>query len=281
VKRTRQTQMMALAAGTAFGVLPLSVAQADLTVNGAVGLPLNPTAGLPAPNSVRVQADYFDLGDTTATAGGATGTVEFKFTGLHAAGRIGNFPLEINGGIERLKARGTVNAGGGVFTGGASETGTAFGAKYLIYSGRNNPLAPRVAIGGGYSKAMLRNAYAYLVVSKDFGDLTLGRVPITGHLGIRYDRIDIRPGDFNNANFQALSNYVSAYGGVEVPVTRTGEVAFVGELQSKRTAVNKAAYSASLRYRPRGQSFSGSIGYQRQGLGDGKGVFAQIGYNFG
>lgn len=278
--RTRRVSVAVLAAGTVFGVLPLSTARADLTINGAVGLPLNPTAQLPAPNSVRVQADYFDIGEATATTGGATGIVDFKFTGAHAAGRIGRFPLELNGGIERVKARGTVVTGAGAFAGSAAQSGVAFGAKFLVVGGRN-PLTPRVAIGAGYSKAMLRNTYVYIVASKDFGDLTLGKVPVVGHLGVRYDRVDIKPGDFDNAGFQALSNYFSVYGGVEVPVTRTGELTLVGELQSKRTSVGETAYSASVRYRPRGQSFSGSLGFQRQGLTGDNGIFAQLGYNFG
>jgi len=271
--------VVTLAATAALAMLPSS-ARADLTSNGAVGLPINPTAQLPASNSVRVQADYIDLGSTTATTGGVTGTVDFKQYGLHAAGRIGNIPLELNGGIERTKANGVVATGGGVFTGSATQSGLAFGAKYLIVNGRN-PLAANVAIGAGYSKANLRNSYAYIVASKNFGDVTLGRVPITGHLGVRYDRIDIKPGDFDNAGFQALSNYLSAYVGVEAPVTRTGDFGVVGEFQTKRTGVGKTAYSAAVRYRPSGQKFSGTIGFQRQGFTGDNGLFAQVGYNFG
>jgi hypothetical protein len=275
-----QKVVFAIAAGALSGILPLHMVRADLTSNGAVGLPINPTAELPAPNSVRVQADYIDLGSTTATTGGVTGTVDFKVIGAHVAGRIGSLPLELNAGIERTKAAGVVTTGGGVFTGSASQSGLAFGAKYRFLGGRN-PLAPQVALGAGYSKANLRNTYVYLVASKNFGDVTLGRVPITAHLGVRYDRIDIKPGDFDNAGFQALSNYVSAYGGVEVPVTRAGEFALVGELQSKRTAVGKTAYSAAVRYRPRNTSVSGTLGIQRQGFTGDNGLFAQIGYNFG
>ncbi len=39
-------------------------ARADLTLNGAVGLNLNPTAQIPLPGGVRVQGNFVDFGET-------------------------------------------------------------------------------------------------------------------------------------------------------------------------------------------------------------------------
>ncbi len=38
-------------------------ARADLNMTGEVGLPLNPTAQIPGQGGVRIQGDYWDLGD--------------------------------------------------------------------------------------------------------------------------------------------------------------------------------------------------------------------------
>lgn len=254
----------AVAATVALGTLSgaggtMGTARADLTLNGAVGLPLNPTAQIPLPGGVRVQGSYFDAGDV-----GGFGDV--KFYGLHAAGRIGS-RLELNGGVERLNGPGAL---GGDF----DRTGLALGAKYL-FTRETDPAGVRLAAGVGYSRALLRNVHAYVVGTKSLGNLTEGRTPITGHLGLRYDRFR-----FNTLGVNNRSSKASVYGGVEVPFTRTGDFAFVGEVQSKNTDGGGTPYSASVRYRRAGKGFSVSAGVQRQGLINDSGLFVQLGYSF-
>jgi len=236
-----------------------STARADLTLQGAVGLPLNPTAQIPSEGGVRVQADYFDLGEIAGD--------DLRYYGVHAAGRVAD-RFEINGGVSRLDAKG--------FLDGLDETGFDIGGKYL-FTRETDPAGVRLAVGAGYSRALLRNTYAYVVGTKSFGrGVTEDRFPITGHLGLRYDRFRVDQG-----GFVGKSNKASIYGGLEVPFTRTGDFAFVGELQSKNADGGQAPYSASLRYRPAGQGFSASIGFQRQGIIRDNGLFAQLGFTFG
>jgi hypothetical protein len=226
-----------------------SAAHADLTHQGAVGLPLNPTAQIPPPNSVRVQADYFDLGGNA------------DFIGLHGATRVGG-RLEINGGVSRLD-------NGGLF--GDDDTDFDIGAKYLFT--RESDAGVRLAAGVGHSRVFARNTYAYLVGTKSFGrGIAEGRAPITGHLGVRWDRF----------KFLGISDSkASVYGGIEVPFSRTGDLAFVGELQSKRFDGGRSPYSASIRYRQPGKGFSLSAGIQRIGITSDSEWFAQVGYTFG
>ena len=258
----KKTIKAAVAATVALGALSgaAGTARADLTLNGAVGLPLNPTAQIPLPGGVRVQGSYFDEGDV----GGGSGSV--KFYGLHAAGSIGS-RLEINGGVERLNGPGAL---GGDF----DRTGLALGAKYL-FTHETDPAGVRLAAGVGYSRALLKNVHAYVVATKSLGNLTEGRTPITGHLGLRYDRFRFDTLGINNRSSKA-----SVYGGVEIPFTRTGKFAFVGELQSKNADGGNTPYSASVRYRRAGKGFSVSAGVQRQGLINSSGFFAQLGYSF-
>jgi hypothetical protein len=256
-----------------------SAARADLSQNGAVGLPLNPTAQIPLPGGVRVQANYYDNGDIRFGGGNFGDT---KLFGLYAAGRIGN-RLEINGGIERLDADPSPSSN----TDELERTGIAIGAKYL-FTRETDPLGVRIAAGVGYSRALADNIHAYVVGTKSFGrGITAGRAPITGHLGLRYDRYK-----YDALNLDTESKKLSVYAGIEIPITRTGNFSFVGELQSKNHEYDgdqnliraKAPYSASIRYRPAGQGFSASIGVQRRGYpgsSDRSGIFAQLGYSFG
>lgn len=244
----------ALAATLVMGTA--QAAHADLTLNGAVGLPLNPTAQVPNLNGVRVQADYFDM----KTAG-----ANFKFYGLHAAGSPAE-NVEINGGVERL--RDPVGAGIG-------KTGIAIGAKYL-FTRETDPAGVRIAAGAGYSNALLRNAHGYVVASKYLGAITGERQPVIGHLGVRYDRFTIPGGG-------GRSNRASVYAGAEVPVTPNGAFSVLGEVQSKNNDFGgaKVPFSAAVRFRPVGQGFSVTVGVARQGLiNTGGKMFAQLGYTF-
>lgn len=248
-----------------------SGAKADLTVSGAVGLPLNPTAQIPSASGARVQANYYDLGDSFGL--GST-----KIYGVYGAVRAGD-NLEINGGIEKLD--------GPQFEAGrisdfpsvdVNRTGFALGAKYLFTRESDAP-GVRIAAGVGYNRAQANNLYAYVVGTKYFGELTGERVPITGHLGLRYDRFSY--GFLSDAQIDNSSR-ASVFAGVEVPIVRNGDISFVGELQTKNVDGGSSPFSASVRYRPAGQGFAASVGIQRRGIGFGEGnnLFAQIGYTF-
>ncbi len=246
-----------------------SSARADLTYQGAVGLPLNPTAQIPLPGGVRLQGNYFDQGN----ANGNNISVDSKLYGLYAAGRVAG-TLELSGGVQNERNRQTVFA----TRTSDNRTGFTLGAKYL-FSRESDPAGVRLAVGGGYGdvdtfNANGRNFHGYIVGTKYLGTLVAGRAPITGHLGLRYDRFD-----FGSRVNRIRSNKGSVYAGVEVPFTRTGDFAFVGELQSKNVNGGSVPYSASVRFRPARAPFSASLGVARQGFAD-SGFFAQLGYSF-
>ncbi|MBW3637557.1 MAG: hypothetical protein KY445_14005, partial [Armatimonadetes bacterium] len=155
-----------------------NAARADLTISGAVGLPLNPTAQIPQRGGPRVQANFSDLGSGRGINGGG----DLNIGGIYAATRVGG-RLEINGGLERLN--------GDQFLNPLDQTNIAIGAKYLLTrqtEGAGRALGgTRVAVGAGYSRALLRNTYGYIVASKDFGRLSPGGRPNgVAHLGLRY-----------------------------------------------------------------------------------------------
>jgi hypothetical protein len=75
------------------------------------------------------------------------------------------------------------------------KTNVAVGAKYLITRQNETPGqelgGTRVALGAGYSRALLRNTHAYVVASRDFGGLSASNRPnAVGHFGLRYDDFD-------------------------------------------------------------------------------------------
>jgi len=229
-----------LVAGSASG------ARADLNINGAVGLPLNPTAQIPDPGGVHIQGNYYDK------AGGGTSEVY----GVVGAMRIGE-QIEVNGGALRLN-----NAGG------LSKTGLAIGGKYL-FTRATDPAAVRIAAGAGYSRALIRNTHVYVVGTKSLAGLFNLQQNLTGHLGLRYDR------------FKAFgsSSKVSVYAGAEVPLSATGELSAVAEVQSKNIDGGDPPYSAGLRYRVPGKRYFVSAGVARPF--DKAGFFVQLGTSFG
>jgi hypothetical protein len=258
------------ALATALVVGASSSAKADLTYQGAVGLPINPTAQIPLPGGVRVQGSYYDLGDTASGANRA----DAKFYGIHAAGRAGG-TFEVNGGVHQFRSNVTTVGG----TVGDRSTGFSLGGKYL-FSRETDPEGVRLAVGAGFQDQDVfgldgKNYHAYLTASKYLGAVSGERVPVTGHLGLRYDRYEFQLGAGPNTR----SNKASVFAGVEVPFTRTGDLSFVGELGTKTVAGGSTQYSASVRYRPQEQPFSASLGIQRLSIAD-SGLFAQIGYSF-
>jgi len=236
-------------------------AKADLNQVGEVGLPLNPTAQLPQAGGFRIQGNYYDQGRILGDP--------LKNYSIGAAIRAGQtLPLEISGNVNRSQGR-------------ASNKKTDFGvgAKYL-FSRENDAIGIRTAAGigydqtdGGFIAGNLKNYHAYLVASKSLGDLTQGRVPITGHLGLRYDRYQASG---------AKSNTASIYAGAEVPITSTGTFQALGEIGTKVVKGGGSPYSAGIRFRPKQQPFGATVGIQRQGIFDSKSrIFVQIGYTFG
>jgi hypothetical protein len=281
-----------------------------LTLNGVVGLPLNPTANIPNQKSYRLQADYFELGDLnvdnnfydSSFNNGTFGRdfADTKFYGVHIAGRPFKAPIELSGGIEKLRARG--NTLDGPFNDNNFEfedldtTSFAVGAKWQFY--RNAAHSTAVAVGAGYSRALFHNYNAYLVGSKV---LNAGRRSISAHLGVRYDHFKVEGEDFIPGppayRFEDSSSKVSIYAGAEVPIDRRGRFSFVGEVASKNgsdfnfgkftfpdAAVDDAhlrpkfPYSASIRYANNG--LAASIGVMRQGIATDSGLFVQIGKTF-
>ena len=241
-----------------------------LTISGAVGLPLNPTANVPNAGGVRVQANYYDLGGEDIL------NTNFRLYGIYAAGSISD-RLEISGGVEKFSAR----SDDPTVEDALDNTGLAIGAKYQVY--RNATGNTFGAVGVGYSDSLYNNIHAYAVGSHAFN---LGSRSLFGHLGLRYDRFEVDAGGFD-----LDSSKVSVFAGAELPIDRRGRFNLVGELQSKNAEEGlggTAPYSLSLRYQtPRG--LAASVGIARQGVfgenfdafdGDDSGLFAQVGYSF-
>jgi hypothetical protein len=232
-----------------------------LNINGAVGLPLNPTAIIPNQGSVRVQANYYD-GPQLNNPGL---DVDTKYYGLFAAGRVGEQPLEISGGIAKLSVGADVNIFGPPVDGFIEDaieendkTGLVLGVKYQLRGLADDPNGVRLAVGATYNRALLRNYGAYFVASKAFG---VGNRAVTGHLGVRYDRFRLESGGDSSTKF-------SVYTGAEVPLDRLGRFAIVGEIGTKIAEdelLAKFPYSLSLRYQ-NGNGFAVSGGVQRIGL---------------
>jgi hypothetical protein len=187
----------------------------------------------------------------------------FHYQGFTLAGRIAKH-FELSGGVTRLRVSGPAD--------NLTKTGIALGVKYLINPDSHNT---RYAIGGGYDGALLDNFRAYAVASKPFGGHA-GRAPVWGHLGIRYDQFDLE--DMGGSN----SKRVSVFTGIEYPLTRDGNLALTGEIQSKNNDLDKAKFpfSIGLHYNLGRSGVGFAAGYQRQGLIDDEGFYARVGYFF-
>ena len=233
-----------------------------LNIHGAVGLPLNPTAIIPNQGSVRVQANYYD-GPQVNNPGL---DIDTKYYGLFAAGRVGEAPLEISGGIAKLDVGADVNIFGPPidnFIEDAIEendkTGLVLGVKYQLRGLADDPDGVRLAVGATYNRALLRNVNAYFVASKAFG---VGSRAVTAHLGVRYDRFRLQ-----NSGSESSSKF-SVFTGAEVPLDRQGRFAIVGEIGTKiadEELLGEFPYSLSLRYQ-NANGFAISGGVQRIGL---------------
>lgn len=234
-----------------------STAQRDngLSVSGAVGLPLNPTAILPEEGTVRVQASYFD----GPRLSNPDVRIKTKYYGVFAAGRVGD-SLEISGGVNKHSASAN-GFGASAYENAFDKSGFALGAKYQIRDSFGDPQGVRLAVGVGHNRALFKNTHAYVVASKPFG---VSSRAITGHLGVRYDRHKI-----NIFNYGESSSKFSVYSGVEVPLDSNGHFNLVGEIGTKTASTDgflaSSPYSLSLRYQTdNGLAVNGGIA--RQGL---------------
>lgn len=256
-----------------------------LTINGAVGLPLNPTADIPNTSGVRVQVNYFDGPRINVPGGDA----DSKYYGIFAAGRAGDTPLEISGGLAKFDVNSDLGFGGAVddaIENALDKSGIVIGAKYQLRGSGEDGRGVRLAVGAGYNRALVKNIHAYLVASKAFG---VGRRNINAHAGIRYDRFKY---DAGFAGFDASSSKVSAFVGAEVPLDRQGRFNLVGEYGTRTSNeddfLSSAPYSLSLRYQ-NGKGFAINGGIARMGLlskssgfidADGSRFFVSAGQSF-
>lgn len=239
-----------------------------LSYSGAVGLPLNPTAILPSEGTVRVQASYFD----GSRLSNPDARIETKYYGLFAAGRVGESPLEISGGINKHAASADADFFNPALNGpferevkrSLDKSGFALGAKYQIRDSFADPQGVRLAVGVGHNRALFKNTHAYVVASKPFG---VSNRSITAHLGVRYDRHKINTSSLFGGS-QSSSKF-SVYTGAEVPLDSNGHFNLVGEIGTKTASSDgflaSSPYSLSLRYQSN-NGFAVNGGVARQGL---------------
>lgn len=233
-------------------------ARADLNMSGATGLILNPTAQIVAKDQPQIQANYYDSGSDW----------DDKYYGIFGAVQAAD-KLEINGGLSKYRSDDEI----------WNRSGFAIGAKYQLFNEEQKGFA--LAVGAGHNRAIGRNTHAYIAATKAFG--APNRASITGTVGARWDRFDFES--------DGESSKASVFAGVQIPVTRNGELSLIGEVQSKNVDSDfagdeaKIPYALGVRYQPRGQAFSVSAGIQRLGINtpyERKAkLFVQANYTFG
>lgn len=252
----KHTWKVAVAAAVLAG--SAGVARADLNINGETGLILNPTAEIVQKAHPQIQANYYDQGSE----------YNDKQYGLYGAIQAAD-KLEISAGIGKYKSDDS----------NWDRSGFALGAKYQLLNQRDKGFD--LAVGAGYDGVTQRNEHVYAAATKAFGS-GADRVSAIGTLGVRWDHF--KDGE------DYTSSKASVFAGVQVPVTHTGELSVIGEIQSKNLSSSyddraKFPYALGLRYHPRGQAFSVTAGVQREGINtpyeSGAKLFVQAGYTFG
>ena len=246
----------------------------SLTINGAVGLPLNPTAQIMPKGSARVQANYYQLWKNDD----ALADADSKLYGVAGATAISD-RVEVSIGYQKQSVSGSGPLSGAIEN-AFDDSGVTAGIKFLVNSPKN-PESVRFAVGAGYSKALYKNTHVYAVASKG---IQAGDRLINAHLGLRYDRFKVNGGF---AGGEVKSSKVSAFAGAEIPIDRQGNFSLVGEVQTKNANSDlggRAPFSLALRYR-NSSGFSASAGIMRQGvLADivetDTGLFVQLGKDF-
>jgi len=251
----KHTWKAALAVATVAMIGTAGAARADLTVDGATGLFSNPTAEIVSKSGPEISAQYLrqsDSGyhDNTLSIHGA----------IQAADK-----LELDAGYEHDNDN--YNGPGNFWH---------IGGKYQLMNQREKGFD--LAIGGDYGRYTEAHDYhanyyfAYLAATKAFANSN-SRAPIKGTLGLRWDKL--------TDNEDTNSSKTSVYGGVEVPVTSTGEISLIGELGSKRYDDNDAVWDIGVRYHPHNSGLSLGAGVGNPWGFTGTTLFAQVGYQFG
>jgi len=228
------TAAAALGLGTA--------AHADLTLNGASGMFLNPDARINGSLVPQVQANYNDLGDGAKSYGiyGA-----YSLTGK----------TEVGAGIGHLD------------TGGDSRSGFAVNIKQSLLGVPG--VGTHVALGAGYDDIHFANLYGYVAATQDLGS-KIGGHPLAATLGLRWDRF----------GKEIDSTKASIYGGIDYGIS--DKLHLIGELQSRNTKYDTPSpYAIGIRYSA-SHGITLGAGIQRTGWdGDSGRFFLQAGYKFG
>jgi hypothetical protein len=250
--------------GAAFLAVTLTTAaRADLGLEGSVGMPLNPTAEIPAPDQEQWQVGYRDLGDLTLFGLTASKVKNYTVQGAYSPYER----LELDFGYDQVNASDPLGLG----TNGLDQKRASFGGKYLLTRATGTK-GFSTAVGIGYDRALFRNTFGYLVVSKPLALFGGDDHPTLVSLGVRHDHFSL--GDIGGPS----SSKWSAYTGVEVPLIRQGALGFVAEVGSKNNDAGreKTPYSYGLHSTLAGGRISAGVGYQRQGItGDG-GLYALV-----
>jgi hypothetical protein len=252
-KTMKHTWKVAVAAAALVGTA--SIAKADLNLSGETGLILNPTAQIVQKGHPQIQANYYDF----------SSEYKDKIYGLYGAIQAAD-KLEISAGVDKFHSIDDYE-----------RSGFALGAKYQLL--KQSDKGFDLAVGAGYDGGLQRNYHVYAAATKAFGSNS-NRAPIEGTLGVRWDRFTLGGDSDHNSK-------TSVYAGVQVPVTRKGELSLIGEAQSKNIDEDaaKIPYALGVRYHPVNQSFSVSAGIQRQGFDtpyeNSAKLFVQVGYTFG
>jgi len=245
----------------------VSPSRADISIGGGTGLPLNPTADV-APRGVVLEGTYFDFGGLSFLGIELT---RQKFYGVRAATNLGD-RVELTLGVDKLKASDDFGLG----LDALGKTGLTGGLKLQVLAPRGEHNV-RVAVGANRNRALYRNASYYAVASFDLGKNQLAGAARTLHLGVRRDRFSAE------AVGGARGTETSYFGGIELPLTKKGAFALVGEIGTDNNNLGQQGtpYSLSLRYRQPRRGLTASIGSARQGLTPNSGLFAQVGFAFG
>lgn len=219
-----------------------TAAHADLTLNGASGMFLNPDARINSGLVPQVQGNYNDLGN-----GG-------KSYGLYGAIGLGS-KTEVGAGVGHLN------------TNGNSKSGIAVNIKQSLIGVPG--VGTNIAYGAGFDGIHYNDLYGYVAGTQDFGSKLTGH-GLSATLGLRWDRF----------GSQIDSTKTSIYGGVDLQLN--SKLHLIGELQSRNTKYDTPSpYAIGVRYSAL-HGITLGAGIQRTGWdGDNGRFFLQAGYKFG
>lgn len=251
----KHTWKVALAVAVLAG--SAGVAKADLTLEGQTGLFLNPTAEIAKKGAPEISVSYVRNTDD--------GYKEKEY-GIYGAIQAAD-RLELSAGYHHYM-NDTYDYSGNTWH---------IGGKYQILNQKDKGFD--LAAGADYGRynesgdSYSENYYLlYLAATKSF-QTSSDRAPIQGTVGLRWDKSTYNDGYPSDSK-------ASVYAGVQVPVTRTGEVSLIGELGSKQYDGGESIYAIGVRYHPKNTGLSLGVGYGRP-WGYGHALFAQVGYAFG